>query len=136
LLPVSATGDQSHHFEDSDTQASWAPHGLDGWYLGPSKDHYHCHHYYIPKTRGHRISGSANLFPQLCQDPLYSHYSHVQELSLEFKENMLTVGCKAKTLKVLNLLTQNLEEYISGNPPLVPEQRVGVEGQRVHTDIV
>ncbi len=48
---------------------------------------------------------------------------------------MLTVGCKAKTLKVLNLLAQHLEEYISGNSPLVPEQRVGDEGQRVRTNI-
>jgi hypothetical protein len=44
---------------------------------------------------------------------------------------MLIVECKAKTLKVLKLLARHLKAYISGNPPLAPEQRVGTEGQRV-----
>ena len=81
-----------------------APHGLDAWYLGPSKNHYHCHHYYVPKTRGYRISGSPNLFPQHCGEPLYSHYSHIQELSSELQDILLTIRRKAKTLKVLKLL--------------------------------
>jgi hypothetical protein len=54
---------------------------------------------------------------------------------LELQENMFTVGCKAKTLKVLKLLAQHLEAYISGNPPPAPEQRVGDEGQRVLANI-
>jgi hypothetical protein len=47
---------------------------------------------------------------------------------------MLTVGHKAKTLKVLKLLAQHPEAYISGNPPPALEQRVGDEGQRVLAD--
>jgi hypothetical protein len=101
--PLAPLGTRAIIYKDSDTRASWAPHGIDTWYLGPSKDHYHCHHYYVPKTRVYRISLSTKVFPQHCQESSYSHYSHVQELSLELQENMLTVGCKAKTLKVLKL---------------------------------
>jgi hypothetical protein len=54
---------------------------------------------------------------------------------LELQENMLTIGCNAKTLKVLKLLAQHLEAYISGNLPLAPEQRVGDEGHRVLANI-
>jgi hypothetical protein len=118
--PLAPLGTRAIIYKDSDMCASWAPHGLDMWYLSPSKDHYCCHHYYIPETRGYRISGSANLFPQHCQKPSYSHYSHIRELSLELQDNMLTVECKAKTLKVLKCLAQHLEAYISyilGNPP-------------------
>jgi hypothetical protein len=124
-------------YKDSDVRASWAPHGLDAWYLGPSKDHYCCHHYCVPRTMGYRISGSANLFSQHCQEPLYSHYSHIRELSPELQENMLTIGRKAKTLKVLKLLARHLDAYISGTPPPppAPEQRVGDEGQTVLTSI-
>ena len=43
-------------YKDLDTRASWAPHGLDAWLLGPSKDHYRCHLYYVPKSRGYRVS--------------------------------------------------------------------------------
>jgi hypothetical protein len=64
LVPL---GTKAIIYEDLDTRASWAPHGLDVWYLGPSKDHYRCHHYYVPKTRGYRISRSVDLIPQHCQ---------------------------------------------------------------------
>jgi hypothetical protein len=122
-------------YKDLDTRASWAPHVLDRRYLGPSKDHSRCHHYYVPKTRGYRISGSADLFPQHCREPSYTHYSHVQELSLELQEHLLTIGPKAKTLKVLKLLPQHLDAYISSNSPPAPEQRVEDEEQRVLANI-
>jgi hypothetical protein len=112
--PLAPLGTRAITYEDSDRQASWAPHGLDVWYLCPSKDHYRCHHYSVPKTRGYRISGSADLFPQHCREPSYSHYSHIQKLSSELHENKLTVRCKANSLKVLKLLAQHLEAYISG----------------------
>jgi hypothetical protein len=74
-------------YKDADSQASWAPRGLDAWLLGPSKDqHYRCHLYYILETSGYRVSGSANLFPQHCISPPYLHETHIQELSTELKE--------------------------------------------------
>jgi hypothetical protein len=35
-------------YKDSDTRAFWAPQGLDAWLIGPSKNHYRCHLYYVP----------------------------------------------------------------------------------------
>jgi hypothetical protein len=43
--PLAPLGTRAIIYEDSDTQALCAPHEIDVWYLGPSKDHYHCHHY-------------------------------------------------------------------------------------------
>jgi hypothetical protein len=63
--------------KDSDTRASWAPHGLNAWILDPSKDHYRCHLFYVPKTRGYIVSGSANLFPQCCIAPKFSQECHM-----------------------------------------------------------
>jgi hypothetical protein len=54
---------------------------------------------------------------------------------LELQENMLTIGYKAKILKVLKLLAQHLGAYISGNPSSVPEQRVEDEGWRMLANI-
>jgi hypothetical protein len=78
-------------YEDSDTCASWAPHGLDAWLLNPSKDHYRCHLYYVPKTSGYCVSGSANLFPQHCIEPPYLHKTHIQELLAELQESLKNV---------------------------------------------
>jgi hypothetical protein len=50
--PLAPLGTRAIIYEESYTRASWAPHGLDAWYLGPSKDHYRCHIYYVPETKG------------------------------------------------------------------------------------
>ena len=41
--PMAPPGTKAIIHKDSDTRASWAPHGLDAWLLSPSKDHYRCH---------------------------------------------------------------------------------------------
>ena len=44
--------------------ASWAPHGENGWYVGPAMEHYRCHKAYIPKTRAERISDTVQFPPK------------------------------------------------------------------------
>jgi hypothetical protein len=34
---------------------TWAPHGQDGWYIGPALEHYQCYTVYVTKTRGERV---------------------------------------------------------------------------------
>jgi hypothetical protein len=40
-----------------------APHGVDGWYVGPSTEHYRCHKCYIPSTFGVRDALTVDWFP-------------------------------------------------------------------------
>ena len=95
-------------YEDSDTHASWAPHGLDAWLLGPSKDHYRCHLYYFPKSSGYRVSGSADLFPKHFLALSYSPISHVLELSEELKTNLLTLNWSEGTKQFMKDLELHL----------------------------
>ncbi len=62
--PLAPLGCEAVVYEDGDNRGSWASRGIDGWYLGPSKDHYQCNLYFIPETRAYCISGSMELFPQ------------------------------------------------------------------------
>jgi hypothetical protein len=39
------------------------PHGLDGWYVGPSTEHYRCHKCYISSTFGIRDCLTVDWFP-------------------------------------------------------------------------
>jgi hypothetical protein len=43
---------------------TWAPHGQDGWYIGPALEHYRCYTVYITKTRGDRIVETVDFFPE------------------------------------------------------------------------
>jgi hypothetical protein len=50
--------------ETPNRRSTWAPHGLDGWYLGPALEHYICYTVYITKTRGNRIVEKVDFFPE------------------------------------------------------------------------
>ena len=49
--------------ETPDNRHTWAPHGVDRWYLGPAPDHYQFHRVYIPRTRAERIAKTVQFFP-------------------------------------------------------------------------
>ncbi len=49
--PLAPLGCKAVVYKDWNTRGLWASRGIDGWYLGPSKDHYRCALYYIPETR-------------------------------------------------------------------------------------
>jgi hypothetical protein len=44
-------------------RASWNPHGVDGWYIGPAPDHYRCYRVHIKKTKSDRIFVTVEFFP-------------------------------------------------------------------------
>jgi hypothetical protein len=82
-FPLAPPGYKAVIYESPAARGSWGSHGTDAWYLGPSRDHYQCNHYFVPETRAYRISGSAELFPQHCQVPFLSTSDHLQELTNE-----------------------------------------------------
>jgi hypothetical protein len=43
---------------------TWAPHGQDGWYIGPALEHYQCYTVYINKTRGERVVETVDFPPE------------------------------------------------------------------------
>ncbi len=85
--PMAPPGTKASIYKDTETHTSWASHVLDAWLLGPSKNQYRCHLYFVPKTSGYRIFGSSSLFPQHCITPAYSHVSHMSRNELRnFKQ--------------------------------------------------
>jgi hypothetical protein len=44
-------------------RASWYPHGVDGWYLGPATDHYRYYRVHINKIKSNRIVDTLEFFP-------------------------------------------------------------------------
>jgi hypothetical protein len=51
---------------------TWAPHGQEGWYIGPALEHYRCYMVSITKTRGDRIVETVEFSPKK------SHYHFFQ----------------------------------------------------------
>ena len=52
-----------------DKTASWAAHGVDGWYLGPSVKHYRCYRVYVNNTCAEQNADTVEFFPQHTKVP-------------------------------------------------------------------
>jgi hypothetical protein len=49
-------------YEVPESRGSWASHGTDAWYVGPSLDHYQYSHFFVPDTRAYRVSDKSLYF--------------------------------------------------------------------------
>ena len=67
--PLTPPGTKALIFESSADHRTWAPHGVDGWYLGPAPKHYRCYKLYGPKTRAERTAKTVQFFPHQCLVP-------------------------------------------------------------------
>jgi hypothetical protein len=48
--PVAPPGARVIFHEKPQQRRTWAPHGIDGFYLGPAMEHYRCHRIYCSST--------------------------------------------------------------------------------------
>ena len=60
--PLGPLGCKAVVYKDRDTRGLWASWGINGWYLGPSMNHYPCDLYFIPKTQAYQIRDQRNYF--------------------------------------------------------------------------
>ena len=49
--PLAPPGTQVIIHENTNVRGTWEYHGVMGWYIGPSMNHFWCHHVYVTKTR-------------------------------------------------------------------------------------
>ena len=65
--PLAPLGIKALIFEVATRRAAWAPHAVDGWYLGPAMQYYRAQKFFIDSTRGIRISSNDKLMPSHCK---------------------------------------------------------------------
>ncbi len=121
--PLAPLGCKAVVYKDGDTRGLWALRGIDGWYLGPSMDHYRCNLYYIPETRGYHVLGSTKLFPQHCQLPNMTPHQHFQALTDELTADTDQASMTPKGRQILSLLQDHIPTLLAP-PPTAEEQRV------------
>ena len=126
--PLAPLGCKAMVYEDGDTRGSWASRGVDGWYLGPSLDHYRCDIYYIPETRGYRVSGSTELFPQHCQLPDMTPHQHFRALTDELSSDADRACTTTRGRRALQFLQDRITVLLQPLP--TPDQ------QRVSDELV
>jgi hypothetical protein len=61
--PMAPPGTHIIAHEKPKQRVSWDPHGVDGCYLRPTTDHYHCYRVHINKTKADIIVDTLEFFP-------------------------------------------------------------------------
>ena len=61
--PLAPPGTKVIIHEKPGQQKYWEPHGLEGWYLGPSMEHYRCHTLYFNKKIAGNIAYKVEFTP-------------------------------------------------------------------------
>jgi hypothetical protein len=75
--------------ETSSRRRTWAPHGQDGWYIGPALEHYRCYTVYINKTRGERVVETVEFFPENFKLPFPSTQELATKAATELTHALL-----------------------------------------------
>jgi hypothetical protein len=68
---------------------TWAPHGQDGWYIGPALEHYRCYTVYITKTRSHRIVETVEFSPHKFTLPFPLSHNLATQAAADLKHAIL-----------------------------------------------
>ena len=113
--PLAPLGCKAVIYKDGDVRGSWASRGVNGWYLGPSIDHYRCVVYYFPETRAYRMS--TELLPHHCQLPTLTPHQHLRKLTDELAVKGTKVGTTIKGRRLLTLLQTHIRDILT--PPLI-----------------
>jgi hypothetical protein len=61
--PMVPLGTRIISHETPNSRRIWAPHGQDGWYIGPALENYRCYTIYITKTRSERVVETDDFCP-------------------------------------------------------------------------
>jgi hypothetical protein len=67
--PMAPPGTKIISHSKPTARETWAPNGEEGWYIGPSLNHYRCVNCYYPRTRAERHTDTVVFFPSTVKLP-------------------------------------------------------------------
>jgi hypothetical protein len=143
--PMAPPGTRIIAHETPGRRRTWAPHGQDGWYIGPVLEHYRCYTVYITKTRSNRIVETVDFFPQKFTLPFPSSHDLATQAAADLTHALLNPKPAGPFCQVGDEQTIALKRlasiFVSAKPrntnnPLAPQD--GIENnapQRVQTTV-
>jgi hypothetical protein len=87
--PMAPPGTKIIAHETPGRRETWAPHGQDGWYIGPALEHYRCYTVYITKTRSSRIVERVEFFSHQFKIPFPSSSDLATQAAAELTHALL-----------------------------------------------
>jgi hypothetical protein len=100
--PIAPPGIRVLVHQKPSVRRSWAPHAIDGWYIGPALESYRCYRVWIWETRMERICDTLTWFPTKVKLPTVTN------------SDLILAGIQ----DIVNALTKPLPD--NSLPPLDP----------------
>jgi hypothetical protein len=143
--PMAPPGTRSIDHETPGRRRTWAPHGQDGWYIGPAMEHYRCYTVYITKTRSNRIVKTVEFFPHKFTLPFPSSHNLATQAAEDLTHALLNPQpagpfCQVGDEQAIALRRlANIFVYAKprkANNTLAPQDEIENNApQRVHTTV-
>ena len=128
--PMHIFGTKHASYEAPSARAAWGPHAVQGFYLGPSLEHYRCFKMYIPATKGIRIPATVGWTPKAIWTPGSSREEllHAATTDLTAALNLITKALHdRKDITAVNLagqatkaLTESITQYYPESTTTTP----------------
>jgi hypothetical protein len=128
-------------FETPSQRVSWAPHGVDGYYLGlgPALNHYRCYNVFVTNTKHTRVAETLSWHPHLVTNPNPNPYRKKSYEDLAIVESQVELMLKAvKMFKAKNSSDNTAHEYVMwamtkiANDKATPQTRQFTTGKNSH----
>jgi hypothetical protein len=110
--------------EKSTVRRTFAPHGTDGWYLRPAREHYRCYRLYNSQTGHERINDTVEFFPTQSNMPYRSAADTAihaaQELTSALQNSTPAAPFAPigdKQMAAIHQLSQIFQRHIDANQP-------------------
>jgi hypothetical protein len=87
--PMAPKGTRIIAHETQSRRRTWAPHGQDGWYIGPALEHYRFYTVYITKTRTNRIVETVDFPPDKFTLPFPSSHDLATQATADLTHALL-----------------------------------------------
>lgn len=98
--PLAPPGTKVLIHEKPQVRGSWAPHGAEGWYVGPALEHYRCYTTFVTSTARNRIADTVEFFPTHTHMPLTSSKDRAIVAAQELTDALLHPAPSAPHLAV------------------------------------
>ena len=106
-MPLAPMGCSVQIHEEASKRRTWAPHSVDGYYLGTSPEHYRAHRIFVKATNAERITETVFFKHKYLTNPTVTHADRVVQAAKELHNalNKKKQGMERATMEGLRELS-------------------------------
>ena len=126
--PLAPPGTRVLVHETPHQRSSFAPHGVDGWYIGPSMNHYRCYNCFLPSSMSTRDALTVDWFPHSIPFPKVSTDDYLRQTADDMLHLLKTKQSNIPNLSYGDKITNayihiaQILKRATAPPPAPPQQ--------------